>query len=70
MGVYIPWNDSEASLRKDAQIYTEFMYDNTNDNIINSIAKIKKIVKKLDDECSDLNIYLSRLSNVNGIVST
>ena len=69
MGASISWNDKEASLNKSAEIFDEFMYDNTNETIIDTITEIKKLVKSLNDECDNLNIYLSRLSSSYGTVT-
>lgn len=70
MGANIPWNDVEANLRKTPTVFEDFTYDNTNDLIINTIDEIKKIIDKLDGECTNLNVYLSRLSNTYGNVNS
>lgn len=69
MGSKLSYNDTEAGFRKQAQVFNEFMYDNTNDIIIDTIEEIKKIIDSLDNECEDLNVYFSRLSNTYGSVS-
>jgi len=69
MGSNLSFNDSEAGLRKTAQVFDEFMYDNTNGIIVDTIEDINKIIKSLEDECDDLNVYFSRLSSTYGSIS-
>ena len=65
MADVVTWNDSEASLTKEAKTYNDFTYDTETDSgILNKVDELDKIIGNISDDVDNIGTKYSELQTL------
>ena len=62
MADVVTWNESEASLEKEAKVYNDFTYDTETDSgILNKLDEVSKIMDSIQEDVNDISTKYTEL---------